>query len=434
MSANLMGSLAELASLKQISKEKITEIIKESLYQAISKKLEPENELEIIADFETNKIIAKFKRIIVEQDTGLGEIALSEAERFMSEPKLGDSYLVKMSISEFEPKIIKNARKAILERIKLLEESRTRTHYESQKNQIVSGKIRKVDYNGYVVDIGYSSALLPLDEQVEDEYYKVGDIVRAYVVNIRKRRNDVIVILSRTRPEFVKRIFELEIPEISNSDVEIKKIVREPGLRTKVAVLSNKKEIDAIAACLGPKGIRIEQIRKELNGEQVDIVAWDDSPEQLIANAIGPELIEKVYLAERGNFARIIVAEKNKNLAIGKKGKNVKLASKLTDYKLDIFTEDEFEDKISEERRITSHVRDLDGVTPKVADVLKSYGYTSVEDIYQASLKELCNLEGLGKKKKKKKKVMMIDQVLANYSQGGAVLPRREKKKKKIYI
>jgi N utilization substance protein A len=398
MSANLMGSLAELASLKQISHQKITEIIKEGLYQAISKKLEPENELEIVTDFETNKIVARFQRIVVEQDTGLGEISLREAEHYLDNPQLGDKILVKIPISEFEPKIIKNARKAILERIKALEETRTRTHYESQKNQIVSGKIRKVDFNGYVVDIGYSSALLPLDEQVEDEYYKVGDIIRAFVVNIRKRKTDVVVILSRTRPEFVKRIFELEIPEITNGDVEIKKIVREPGLRTKVAVHSLKSEVDSVAACLGPKGIRIEQIRKELNGEQVDIVEWDKSPEQLIANAIGRDLLEKVYLAERGNFARIIVTEKNKNLAIGKKGKNVKLASKLTDYKLDIFTEEEFEEKISEERRITSHVRDLDGVTPKVAEILKNYGYTSVQDIHQASLEELCNLEGLGKK------------------------------------
>ncbi|MBT4575197.1 MAG: transcription termination factor NusA, partial [Candidatus Cloacimonetes bacterium] len=129
-----------------------------------------------------------------------------------------------------------------------------------------------------------------------------------------------------------------------------------------------------------------------------DIVVWDSAPEQLIANAIGPDLVEKVYLADRGKFARIIVNRDNKNLAIGKKGKNVKLAAKLTDFKLDIYTEEEFEEKISEERRITSHISDLDGVSSKVAEVLKVHGYTSVQDIYEASIEELCNLEGLGKK------------------------------------
>ncbi len=393
-----MSSLAELANLKQLDKDKLTEIIKEGLYQAVSKKLLLENELEIIADFDTNKIVAKFKKIVVERDVSLGEISLEDASYYEDDVELGDTIPVEMAIYEFEPKVIRNARKAILERIKLLEEDRIMYDYENQKNQIVSGKVRKVDYNGYVLDIGYADALLPVEEQIEDEFYKVGDMVRAYVVNIRKRKNDVIIILSRTRAEFVKKIFETEIPEINSSEIEIKKIVREPGMRTKVAVKSNDPKIDALASCLGPKGIRIEQIRKELNGELIDMVLWDDSPEQFIANAIGQDLVEKVYLAQRGKFARIIVAEKSKNLAIGKKGKNVKLAAKLTEYKLDIFTEEEFEEKISEERRITSHVSDLDGVTPKIAEILKVHGYTSVQDIHVAGVDELCHLEGLGKK------------------------------------
>ncbi|MCD4819887.1 MAG: transcription termination factor NusA [Candidatus Cloacimonetes bacterium] len=398
MSANLMIALAELANLKQITKDKVIEVIKESLFAVISKILQPENELEIIVDFDTNTIAANFQKIIVEHDLNLGEISLEDAYYYEENPEIGDKISVRMALDEFEPKTIRNARKAILERIKLLEESKTRSHYESQKNQIISGKITKSAYNGYTVNIGYTDALLPPDEQIDDEYYKIGDIIRAYVVNIRKRKNDVIVILSRTRPEFVKKIFELEIPEISNNDIEIKKIVREPGIRTKISVKSLKEDIDAKMCCIGPKGIRIDQIRKELNGEAIDVVRWSDSPEQFVVNAIGPDLVEKVYLAERGNFARIIVSRKNKNLAIGKKGKNVKLAAKLTDFKLDIFTEEEFEEKISEERRITSHIRDLDGVTPKVADVLKSHGYTSVQDIFLASEEELCSLEGLGKK------------------------------------
>ena len=398
MNSNIMGSLAELANLKQLDKEKLTSIIKEGLYQAISKKMILDNELEITTDYKTNKIIAKFNRIVVERDTSLGEISLEDAKMIDDDLDLGNTIPVEMNISEFEPKVIRNARKAILERIKLLEEDRIMFDYENQKNQLVSGKITKDDFNGYLVNIGYADALLSKEEQVEDEYYKVGDVIRCYVVNIRKRKKDVIVILSRTRPEFVKKIFESEIPEITSGEIEIKKIVREPGMRTKVSVYSNSSEVDATAACLGPHGVRIEAIRKELNGELVDIVVWDSAPEQLVANAIGPDLVEKVYLADRGKFARIIVNKDNKNLAIGKKGKNVKLAAKLTDFKLDIYTEEEFEDKISEERRITSHISDLDGVSSKVADVLKTHGYTSVQDIYEASIEELCNLEGLGKK------------------------------------
>jgi len=202
----------------------------------------------------------------------------------------------------------------------------------------------------------------------------------------------------------VMKLFEMEIPEISTKDIIIKKIVREPGIKTKVAVETMNKEVDATAACLGPRGVRLDTIRKELNDELVDIVVWDNSPEQLVANAIGPDLVERVYLADRGKFARVIVDAKNKNQAIGKKGKNVKLAAKLTDFKLDIYTETEFEDKIAEERRVTSHISDLDGVTSKLAEILKRYGYTSVQDVFEASVDELCNLEGLGKKTAQKLK------------------------------
>ncbi|MCD6180834.1 MAG: transcription termination factor NusA [Candidatus Cloacimonetes bacterium] len=399
MSGNLIGSLAALANLKQLDKTQLQQIIQDGLFHAISKKLHEENELKIVTNFESNKIVAQFYRIVVEQDFELGQISLAEARsKYDAQAELGDKIAVEIPITDFEPKVIKIARKAILERIKGLEEDRIMFDYEKQKFQVVSGKVRKNEFNGYVVDIGYADALLPLEEQVDEEYYKPGDIIRAFVINIRKRKTDVIVILSRTRPEFVMKLFESEIPEITNKEVEVKKIVREPGIRTKVAVASLSKGIDAMAACLGPKGIRIEQIRKELNGEFIDIVLWDESPEQLIANAIGPDLVEKVYLAERGKFARIIVQENNKNLAIGKKGKNVKLAAKLTDFKLDIYTEEEFEEKISEERRITSHISDLDGVSTKIADILKEHGYTSVQDIFDSTIEELCNMEGLGKK------------------------------------
>lgn len=408
MSANLMRSLAELANLKQLDKNELSVIIKEGLKQAILKKLTSENNLEIIADFDTNRVEARFDRIVVERDFGLGEISINEAKMFDEDLELGDKVATSMSILDFEPKVIRNARKAILERIKLMEESRIIDDYEAQKHQIISGKVSKEDYNGYIINIGYTDALLPKDEQIDGEFFKTGDIVRAFVIDIKKRKNDVIVILSRTHPAFVKKILEMEIPEINNGEVEVKKIVREPGVRSKVAVISNVAGVDATAACLGPKGIRLEQVRNEINGEFIDIVEWDNSTEQLIANAIGTGLVDKVYLAERGKFARIIVSKNKKNLAIGKQGKNVKLAAKLTDYKLDIFTQDEFENKISEERRITSHVSDLDGVSSHILEVLKEHGYTSVQDIFESSIEELTNMEGMGTKTAEKIKESAI--------------------------
>lgn len=405
MSSNILAVLNQLASFKQLDKDMLTDIIKESLYSTIAKKLEPENELKIHLDFAAGDIYATFKRIVVLIDAELGEISLDEAKRQYGKGiELGDSVDVKMQFHELGPKIIKNAKKAIQERIKSEDANKTSLHFESQKNTIVTGKVKSESFGGIRVDIGYTTALLPPEEQIEEEYYKQGDIIKAYVTNIRRKDSGVTIILSRTDPEFVKKLFENEIPEVFNGDIIIKKIVREPGIRTKVEVYTEKENIDPAGSCLGTKGLRIDSIRKELHGEQIDIVVSNDNDDEYISNAIGRDLVERVIVSERGKFARVIVKEKNKNLAIGKKGKNVRLAAKLTNYNIDIFTKDEYNSKLAEERRITNHVSELEGVTPNLAQILKSHGYTSVQDIYLATVDELCNLGSIGTKTAEKLK------------------------------
>jgi len=397
MSTNILAIIKELAMLKQIQQSHIEQVIKDSLYHVLSKKLREDQQLTVILDYDTNYLAVKYLKEVVDTEENMGQISLYDATEYKDNPQIGDMIEVEVPITKLEPKLIKSAREEIGIKIKRLEEERKMFDFEKQKNQIVYGKIKKSEPNGYMVDIGFAEGLLPVEEQIEDEFYRVGDFVRCFVLNIRKRGNELIVILSRAHPEFVKKLLELEIPEILAGDIEVKKIIREPGIRTKIAVKSNKSNVDAVGSCLGPKGIRIEAIKKELHGEIIDIIEYHEDPEVLIANAIGEDLIEKVYLSERGKFARIIVREENKNLAIGKMGKNVRLAAKLTDYKLDIFTAAEFEEKIAEERRITSHVNELDGVSTKIADLLKERGYTSVQDIYNASIVELTNIDGIGK-------------------------------------
>jgi len=395
--SNILAIIKELAIMRQLDQAKIETVITESLIQVLGKKLRLENELQIVIDYDTNYLAARFLKEVVENDDTYGQISITDAYQYKSNAKIGDMIEVEISVQKLEPKLIKNAREEIAFKIKKLEEDRKMFDFEKQKNQIVYGKVKKSDFNGYTVDIGFAEALLPVEEQIENEFYRVGDNVRAYVLNIRKRGNDMVVILSRAHPEFVKKLIELEVPEVLSGDIDLKRIIREPGVRTKIAVKSKKASIDAIGSCLGPKGIRIEQIRKELRGEVIDIIEWSDDPEVLITNAVGPDIIEKVYITEKGRFARIIVAAENKNFAIGKMGKNVRLAGKLADYKLDVFTNEEFEEKVSEERRITSHVNELDGVTNKIADILKEHGYTSVHDVFIASINELINIEGIGK-------------------------------------
>ncbi len=399
MSTNFVDAVVKLAAIKQLDKELIQSIIVDAIYTTLSKKLEPENELEVFVEESTAAVKARFKCLVVELETKLGEISLTEARQEIDRYAQLGQYVVKtMAMHEFEPKLVKNAQKNIQDKIRELEEEKIQNDFNKQKNTIVTGKIKSIDDNGgYRIDIGYTDALLPPDEQIENEFYRVGENIRAYVVNIRSHQSNVTIILSRTNPEFVKKLFEAEIPEIYEGRIKIIKIVREPGIRTKVELVSNDPKLDPVAACIGIKGNKIDSIRRELHGEQIDLVVHDEDQEKMIAQALGIENVLRVIL-ERNHSASVIVDEADKVVAIGKQGKNVKLAAKLTGLKIDIFTMEEFEEKMAKERRTVSHVTDLDGVTAKIADVLRQAGYTSVQDIFAASVDELCNLEGMGQK------------------------------------
>ena len=405
MSANILDAVIKLAAIKQLDKDLIQEIIVEAITSTLSKKLQPENELEVVIDEAKGAIEVKFLAKVVEIEENLGELSLEDARANYDRYAELDQYLVRsLSLHEFEPKLVKVAQKNITDRIRGLEEEKITNDFGKQKNTIVSGKVKSIDDNGtYRIDIGFSDAILPPDEQIENEYYKVGDNIKAYAISIRSRDSGVVVVLSRTNPEFVKKLFEAEIPEIYNEVIKIRKIVREPGIRTKVELETADAKLDPVSCCIGPKGTRIDSIRRELHGEQIDLVVFSEDLEKMIENALGIEGVRNVII-ERSRAASVIVEEADKITAIGKQGKNVKLAAKLTGLKIDIYTQAEFDEKKSKERRTISHVSELDGVTPKIADALRQSGYTSVQDIFAASLEELTNLEGVGQKTAEKLK------------------------------
>ena len=399
MSANMLDALNKLAAIKQLDKDMIQKIILEAVTSTLQKRLEPEAGLQVYIDEFAGCVKVKFKSLVVEREEGLGQISLTDARNIYNYNAQPGEYIEKtMSLSEFEPKIVKTVQKIIQDKIRQLEDDRIQNDFNKQKHTIVTGKIKAIDdFGGYIIDTGHTDALLPVEEQIENEFYRVGDNIKAYVVNIRTGKNGVVIILSRTNPEFVKKLFETEIPDIYSGDIKIRKIVREPGIRTKVELETDNPKIDPVVACVGPKGTRIDSLRKELHGEQIDIVLHSDDPEKMIENALGVEGIKRVII-ERNHSASVILDEADKLMAIGKQGKNVKLAAKLVGMKIDIYTMAEFEEKMAKERRTVSHITELDGVTPKIAETLKQAGYTSVQDIYTASLEELCNLEGMGQK------------------------------------
>jgi len=405
MSANILDAVIKLAAIKQLDKDEIQQIILDSITTTLSKRMNPDNTMDVLIDDATGAIKISFMCTIVELEKNLDEVSLLDAKQIFGKfVKLGEQYKREMALSEFEPKIIKTAQKIILDKIRFLEQERIKTDFDKQKHTIVTGRIKSIDdIAGYRVDIGFNDALLPPDEQIDNEFYKINDMIKAYVVNIRAKDNSVVIVLSRTNPEFVKKLFEAEIPEIYEGAVKIRKIVREPGVRTKIELETSNPKIDPIASCVGSKGTRIDAIRRELHGEQIDIVVHSDDAETMIAHALGIETIKRVFI-ERSKTAAVIVSEEDKVTAIGKQGKNVKLAAKLCGFKLDIYTQDEYEEKMAKERRTISHIKELDGVNAKIEEILRKHGYTSVEDVYEASVDELCNLDGVGQKTAEKLK------------------------------
>ena len=399
MSINTIEALSKLAAIKQLDTGMIQNIILESVTSTLQKRLEPEAELQVFVDELSGSVKVKFKSLVVEREESFGQISLIDARNeYNPKAQVGEYIEKTMSLYEFEPKLVKTVQKLIQDRIRLLEDDKIQNDFNKQKHTIVTGRIKAIDdFGGYIIDIGHTDALLPIDEQIENEFYRVGENIKAYIVNIRTGKGGIVIILSRTNPEFVKKLFEAEIPAIFSGEIKIRKIVREPGIRTKVELETVDPKIDPIVACVGPKGTRIDSLRKELHGEQIDIVVHSDDPEKMIENALGIEGIKRVII-ERNHSASVIVDEADKLMAIGKQGKNVKLAAKLVGMKIDIFTMAEFEEKMAKERRTISHITEMDGVTSKIADALKQAGYTSVQDIYMASVEELCNIEGMGQK------------------------------------
>jgi N utilization substance protein A len=245
------------------------------------------------------------------------------------------------------------AKQVICQKVREAEWEAVLKEYSTRQGDLINGIIMGQERRNYLVDLGKTEAVLPASEQIPRETYRRGDRIKAYLLEVRKTPKDVQVILSRTHPQFVAKLFELEVPEIAEKIVEIKGVVREPGDRTKIAVSSRDKAVDPVGACVGIKGSRVQAVVRELRGEKIDIIAWTSDPRVFIAEALNPASIEKVGIDEDKKSALVVVADSQLSLAIGKNGQNVRLAAKLTGWRIDIISATEYEkEKVERDREI----------------------------------------------------------------------------------
>lgn len=344
MKSELMSVIDQIGREKGIEKEKVLAALESALLTAAKKRFGQGDNIQVDIDTDTGEISIVSKKTISENVVDAKtEISLEEARQIDDEAEMGDEIGSLIDMEDFGRIAAQAAKQVICQKVREAEWESIEREYSKKEGELVHGVILGQERRNYLVDIGKTEALLPVQEQIPREAHRRGDRVRALLLEVRRTPKDVQVILSRAHPHFVVKLFGLEVPEISEKIVEIKAVVREPGDRTKISVASRDKAVDPVGACVGVKGSRVQAIVRELRGEKIDIIPWTDDPRVFIGEALNPASIEKVGIDDQKKSALVVVADSQLSLAIGKNGQNVRLAAKLTGWKIDIISSTEYE-------------------------------------------------------------------------------------------
>lgn len=348
MNKEFFEALEELSIEKGINKNYILDAIETALLTAYKRNFNSQENVKIVIDEEKASIKVYSLREVVEEvfDPAI-EIELSDARKIDKKANLGDIVEVEITPANFGRISAQTAKQVIVQKLREAEREIVFSEYSDRQGEIVSGIVQKVDKNIVIVDLGRIEGIMTLNEQIPGEVYNVNDKIKAYVVEVQKNSKGIPqMIISRTHPGFVRRLFELEIPEIYEGLIEIKNIVREPGSRTKIAVYSKDMNIDPVGSCVGPRGIRIQNILNELKEEKIDVVEWSEDPVQYIASALSPATVLAVDIDEENMSSKVVVPDNQLSLAIGKDGQNARLSAKLTGWKIDIKSETQIKGEV----------------------------------------------------------------------------------------
>ena len=349
MNRELISVIDELGRQKGIEKSRVIGAIEAALQMAAKKRFGQAENIQVEIDSKTGEISVVSKKTIVDAVVNpKTEVSLQEARQFDSEAEVGDEIGSVIEMSDLGRIAAQTAKQVIFQKVREAEWEAVQKEYSTRQGDLVNGIILGVERRNYLVDLGKTEAVLPIQEQIPRETYRCGDRVKAMLLEVRRTPKDVQVILTRSHPQFVAKLFELEVPEVLEKIVEIKSIVREPGDRTKIAVTSREKAVDPVGACVGIKGSRVQAVVRELRGEKIDIITWTSDPRVFIAEALNPASIEKVGVDEEKKSALVVVADSQLSLAIGKNGQNVRLAARLTGWKIDIISTTEYEKEKAE--------------------------------------------------------------------------------------
>lgn len=397
MNADFLAVLDFWEREKGISREILIAAVDEALVSAAKKAVGPARELRCAIDQKTGDIRAFAKLVVSEKVTSKhDQISVFDARRVKPDAKIGDEVEIEVTPTGFGRIAAQYAKQSLMMHMRRAEKQLIFTEFKDRVGDIISGVVRRFERSDVTIDLGKYEALLPNRERVPTEEYQIGERIRCYVKAVENGPHGPEIILSRADPNFVIKLFQLEVSEISDGTIEIKGIAREPGFRTKLAVYSRDEKVDPVGACVGLRGQRVKNIVRELNNEKVDIIKWDATAKNFIANALSPAKLKAFEMDETRKRVKILVAEDQLSLAIGKRGQNARLTSKLTGWQIDIEPEAivhfGFEEKVA---LAVETLAAIPGISKEHADALVHAGFLSLEDLLQAEASDLEQIEPL---------------------------------------
>ena len=396
MNTELQTILSFMERERGIDREVLIQAVEYALQSAARKTIGGNADLRVEIDRETYDMRAFAQKEVVDKlKPSTDEISLDRARKIDPEVEIGGSVEEEVTPRNFGRIAAQTAKQAILQKIRQAEREIVFEEYKDRVGDIVSGAVRQFNRSDIIVDLGRAEAVMPMKERVPTEEYQIGDRIRGYVMSVQANTSGPSVILSRSHPNFVKKLFQLEVTEITDGVVEVMGIAREPGYRTKIAVRSNDEKVDPVGACVGMRGIRVKNIVRELSGEKIDIVRWSDDLKTYVTNALSPAKLAKVSIdPEMPGLVHVIADTDQLSLAIGKRGQNVRLTAKLLSVKIDIQKDESdltFEEKVA---HAVDKLAAIDGIDQKQATALVQGGFLTVEGILAAEVEDIEDMAG----------------------------------------
>lgn len=397
MITELNRVIEQVSREKGVDREVLIKTIEEAVRAAAAKKLGQDYDLEVAFNEEMGEIeIFEFKEVVEAVGDEHVEVSLEDAKEMDPDCELGDSLGIKMDMDVLGRIAAQSAKQVLMQRLREAEKDIVYDDYKDRRGEVIHGIAQRFDKGGIIVNLGRTEAELTSKEQIPRESYKQGDRVRAYILDVKQFSRGPQIILSRTHPNFLSALFENEVPEIAEGIVKIVQVAREPGSRAKIAVSSRDSDVDPVGACVGMKGSRVQAVVQELRGEKIDIVTWDPDSAKFVCNALAPAEITRVIVDEGNQRMEVVVPDDQLSLAIGKRGQNVRLASKISGWNLDVTGETNYNNALKD---AYSALLTLDGVGEATASNLYQLGFRSLKTVSETAVSDLMQVDGIGEEK-----------------------------------